>query len=674
MLGYTLEELVPLTINRVFEKIHPTDSITIEKKTTACMEKKSEFYVGDFRFYHKDGRIVWIHDRGQVVSWDSNGKPLVMTGTHTDITEKKNKEAQFESIAYNIPGAVFRYTFHQDGKDELQLVSDGAMTLWGYSAKEVMNNSRLIWDRYEKEDLKAHFESMHKAAEGLSFRSHEWRYHHPDGNLRWHRASGNPVSDNGSTTWDSVVLDVTEEKRNELEVEKSEKRFKSLVQNGSDLICILDAEANYLYVSPTSTHILGTPPEEYIGRSSLDYIHPDDKPLVFESLSKLENEKQDGLTIIRFRHRDGSWRWLETVVTNLMDDPTVGGLVANSRDVTERILTEEKLKRSEAYYRGLSESQTNYVIRIDLEGNYNYVNKKFAKEFGWLYPDGKIYGQNVLESIMVYHHEKTQDTMAKCIAEPEEVIKIEIDQPTPDGTIMTTLWNFMCVVDAEGNPSEMQCIGLDITDRIKSEKELKESEHRYSELFQLSPQPMWVYEIETMKFLDVNKAAIHRYGYSFDEFMNMTLRDIRPLSEISKLEAAVEEVRALKKNFSKGTYLHKKKDGELIVVEIKSNILFYKGKKAEVVLATDITERQKHLTAIEEQNKKLREIAWAQSHLVRAPLTNIMGLVNLLKAFPISSREGEVYLSLLKKSSEQLDGAIKNIVETSQFDHDSTQE
>ncbi|MEX0965918.1 MAG: PAS domain S-box protein [Bacteroidia bacterium] len=194
---------------------------------------------------------------------------------------------------------------------------------------------------------------------------------------------------------------------------------------------------------------------------------------------------------------------------------------------------------------------------------------------------------------------------------------------------------------------------------------LKESEQRYSDLFHLSPQPMWVYDVETLEFMDVNDAAVNQYGYSHQEFVNMTIKAIRPKSEIPKMEKGVEQVRANDKLFSQGQYLHKKKNGKLIIVEIRSNIIYYNGRKAEIVLASDVTDRHKQIQAIEEQNKKLREIAWTQSHKVRAPVARIMGLLEILTDKDNTPSENNELLRYLMDSAKELDNIIREIVSTS---------
>tara|TARA_B100000795_G_scaffold57975_4_gene38510 strand:+ start:4057 stop:6699 length:2643 start_codon:yes stop_codon:yes gene_type:complete len=667
ILGYSIDELDSLNIDQ-FEKLLYQDDIKIvNEQVAAYLEKKTDFYEVDLRFLHKKGHIVWIHSRGQVIRWSSNGKPLLMAGINVDITEIRNTETQFKTITNNIPGVVFRYKLYPDGSDELLLVSEGAVDIWGFSAEEVMKNSQLIWGNTENEDIEVLVQSIQKSAQELSFWEQEWRHHNADGTIRWFKGVGNPIrAEDGSTIWDSIVLDITIEKENELEVERSESRFKGLVQNGSDLITIMDYDGNIKYISPSSAKILAINPTELIAKNNFDIIHPNDKKAFIKSLLKLKTKKQLTPKPYRIKHGNGSWCWLETVLTDLMNDSAIVGIVANSRDITARILVEKKLKKSKAYYKGLSESQTNYVIRTDINLNYTYVNKIFIDEFGWLYPDGKILGNNYFSSILDYHHQRTKETVEKCIAEPEKVFKIEINKPSSDGKTFTTLWDFVCLKDTYGKPSEIQCVGQDISDRIKSEKALKKSELSYSNLFHLSPQPKYIYEIATLKFLDVNKAAIERYGYSYQEFLNMTLREIRPESEFLKLDESLKL--SAQKGGPKffGEHVHKMKNGEEIIVDLRAHGISHKGKKAKVVLATDVTERYNYIKAIEAQNEKLKQIAWTHSHEVRAPLTNIMGLIEVLNCVTLSAAEKEEFTKYLMTSANELDSVVKNIVKTTE--------
>lgn len=195
---------------------------------------------------------------------------------------------------------------------------------------------------------------------------------------------------------------------------------------------------------------------------------------------------------------------------------------------------------------------------------------------------------------------------------------------------------------------------------------LRESEKRYMDLFHLSPTPIWVYELDTLRFMDVNEAAEHHYGYSKDEFLSMTIRDIRPEEEIPKMEKTVKESGEKAIRFFSGVFKHRKKNGEVIDVEITSNPIIFGRKKAEIVQATDITEKLMQMRAIEEQNKRLRDIAWTQSHIVRAPVARLMGLIDLIRNRETDEAERNQYLEYIYESAEEMDEIIRGIVDASQ--------
>ncbi len=208
----------------------------------------------------------------------------------------------------------------------------------------------------------------------------------------------------------------------------------------------------------------------------------------------------------------------------------------------------------------------------------------------------------------------------------------------------------------------------DITERKLAEQDLQAqakalelSNQRYTDLFQISPMPMFVFDNETLAFLDVNKAAINHYGYSRDEFLSMTLRDIRPESDLPILEKVIKHAGRSDYFYQPGTFTHRKKNGELIKVEITSSTLDYDGRPARVALAMDVTDRVKHLEEIENHNQKLREISWMQSHIIRAPLARIMGLVELMDTISPDKKETTEILEYIKLSANELDGVIRAI-------------
>ena len=128
----------------------------------------------------------------------------------------------------------------------------------------------------------------------------------------------------------SNIGHIIKEERAHKKIVESEARFKSLVLNSTDLIGVIDKEGNYIYVAPNSASILGISPEEFMGRNAFEFIHEDDIPRLKENLGQVFTKKQITIAPYRFTDARGNWRWIQTELTNQLDNPTTRGIVANS--------------------------------------------------------------------------------------------------------------------------------------------------------------------------------------------------------------------------------------------------------------------------------------------------------------------------------------------------------
>lgn len=141
-----------------------------------------------------------------------------------------------------------------------------------------------------------------------------------------------------------ITQDITEQKEAEAKLIISEQKFKSLVQNGSDIIAIMDESGNFKYVSPTSLKIAGYTPEELIGKNVFQMMHPDDLSLAIEKFQEIVNDTNDHVpTQHRFLTKNGEWIWLESQGIDLRQEANIEGIVINARHITERKKLEEQL-------------------------------------------------------------------------------------------------------------------------------------------------------------------------------------------------------------------------------------------------------------------------------------------------------------------------------------------
>jgi diguanylate cyclase (GGDEF)-like protein/PAS domain S-box-containing protein len=177
----------------------------------------------------------------------------------------------------------------------------------------------------------------------------------------------------------AIIRDVTERKGVEKAIKASEERFRSLVQNTSDIITILEADGTVRYISPAVERVTGYKPEGQIGTNALGSVHPDDRDRALGIYAAvLKNCGLHQPVEFRVPHKDGSWRYLEHIVNNLLDDPAVRGVVVNSRDVTERKALEEQL-RHQALHDPLSGLPNRALFMDRLEHALTRANRRGSK-------------------------------------------------------------------------------------------------------------------------------------------------------------------------------------------------------------------------------------------------------------------------------------------------------
>jgi PAS domain S-box-containing protein len=164
----------------------------------------------------------------------------------------------------------------------------------------------------------------------------------------------------------------------------TDRHCRALVENSLDAIALVSGDGVLLYGSPAVTRILGYRLDEVKGRRTFDLVHPDDRPAKSAGAAHLLAAPGNHVTqVLRFRHRDGSWRWLEVQETNLLHEPGVGALVANFRDVTQRVVAEEALRESEERFRHLAEATDRVFWFTALDPvRVLYVNPAFERILG----------------------------------------------------------------------------------------------------------------------------------------------------------------------------------------------------------------------------------------------------------------------------------------------------
>jgi len=172
----------------------------------------------------------------------------------------------------------------------------------------------------------------------------------------------------------AIVMDITERKQMENALRESEERFRELIEHGSEAILLIDAQGTIFFGSPAAERLLDYSSQEILGRSGLKDVHPDELKPVRELLARLLSEPGSTQRLeYRLRHKDGSWRWIDTFATNSLHVPAVHGIVLNSRDITERKQAELKIQEQLERLTALSEIDRSIASRSDVQVSLNLM-------------------------------------------------------------------------------------------------------------------------------------------------------------------------------------------------------------------------------------------------------------------------------------------------------------
>jgi len=399
--------------------------------------------------------------------------------------------------------------------------------------------------------------------------------------------------------------DVTERKNSEEELRKQKELLQKIFDHVPAMINFFDAEGRTKLVNREWERTRGWSLEEIL-RDDFDVLaesYPD--PAARQKVRLEISEANNKWAEFKTRNKDG--RVIDTTwaIVPLSDGTRVG----IGQDITERKRAEEEKFRLANHVQLLMDSTGEGIYGIDLQGKCTFINRAALEMIG--YHAEEALGKNMHDLIHHSFPDGSSYPVEECfIFRPfRDAMSCRVDNEVMwrrDGTSFPSEYSSFPII-TDGVTHGAVVTFTDITGRKQSEQSLRESESRYRLLFETNPQPMWVYDIETLSFLAVNEAAIHHYGYSRDEFLSMTIRDIRPPEDVPALIRAISDLNS-ESELTASSWRHCRRDGSIIDVEITAHTLNFAGRRAELVLSTDITERKRAEQALRESESRYKTL------------------------------------------------------------------
>jgi len=453
-----------------------------------------------------------------------------------------------------------------------------------------------------------------------------------------------------------VDIELAKRVKAENELRINEERFRLLADNASDMIIRLQLSPTFKtdYVSPSSRRITGYAPEEFYAAPELgmNIVHPEDRQL-FTDYADLKKSGYRPVTL-RLIRKDGAVIWAEQVFTPIYDKSGRPIAVhAISRDVTERKMMEQALIESTERLRALSEESPVMICNIDLEGNFQYVNKKFEEVTK--YSREKILGENGFK-MGIFQEEAfpflKERRKAKIKSAPS--YPIEVQFVCQDGEL---IWISMMAepIRANNAPVGLHIIAQDITERKKAESALKCQRELIDQIIATIPNAVMVID-KAMKVLLANDTFYKNFGLQKAGVEN------KPISEIIEAEELMQAISSTIKGNKKSLSLEFRYQLKGVPRIFTATIVRMQNNRY-LILLSDVTEARERRERLYLTNRlaSVGELASGVAHELNNPLTSIICLSGLL-AKQDTLAETKEDLVAINSEAQRCAAIVKNLL------------
>jgi PAS domain S-box-containing protein len=372
--------------------------------------------------------------------------------------------------------------------------------------------------------------------------------------------------------------------------------FRSFIENGLDIITVLDANGSFIYQSPSVERMLGYLPEELIGKSAFEYIHPEDRSRVIDAFNDIVGNPGASTSLeYRFSLKDSSWRHFDSVGKMLPADVAASGVVIISRDITDRKLAEEVLLKSESRFRRAEEVSNfgNWELFVDEQVIHASDGARIIYGF-----EGKEWQLSDVQQIVLPEYRTMLDKALTELIEQGRQYDVEFKIRRLSDDRIIDIHSL-----AKYEPIQRIVFGVikNTTELHRAEEELKLKSFTIDNL---AEEVFWT--TSDGRIWNVNDVACEKLGYTHEELLSLSVADFDPLVPKEAWQSHWEELKRL--GSMQFESLHKTKDGNVFPVEIIAKYFNYNGLEYDCSIVRDITQHKNLENALQASEEQFRTL------------------------------------------------------------------
>lgn len=586
--GYVVDQLLGRSM---------TTMLDLPQSATGAAERIARVMQGEVIEFevehrHRLGHAVPYEVRAVAIPWQ--GRTLIL-GINRNIAARRQAEATLRENEARLAEAQ---EIGGLGSFEVELpawrghCSRTLCKIFGFEDDEPFRDFHAFLKKYRHPDDQEKSDSTREElVQSGTANEIEHRYLHPNGQVRLLHVRRRVIRDAAGTPIRMVgtVQDITDRRQAEEQLLASEARYRTFVDHVADAMFLHTADGTVLDVNQQACDSLGCSRDELIGQLPLAF----DPDVNLEQLNLLHAKLDAGESISvesRHRRKDGSTFPVEVRVRPFWIDGQRFG-VSLAQNITRRRNNEQALRDSEQRFRELADAIPQIVFTAGPDGGLTHLNARAAQYAGQQVQDLTGWSWE-----KVIHPEDLPATLRDWAV----ILQTGVPQPLEfrirraDGEYRWHIARQIASRDARGAIVQWYGTCTDIEDHKQAEQALRASEERYRKLFDSIPDPMFVYEPQSLRCLTVNDAAVEKYGYSRVEFSQLSIHDIRVPSQ---QQSDADNVQ------------HRKKNGEWIDVEVTAHELELDGRRVLIALVRDVTDRRRAETELKRTAELLRVVA-----------------------------------------------------------------